>query len=118
MSVLRQILTDTITLKKKTEVSIDTEYGIKEESYTEYSVKGLVLPTFIEEVRWVPPGFVEIGDARGFLYPSYTIDEDVITPERGDRIVFEDTEYHIDNKKRFRAYGIEYLECLLRRVMG
>ena len=118
MSVLRQILTDNLILKKTSESSIDTEYGIKEETYTEYDIKGLVLPTFIEEVRWIPPGYIEIGDARGFLYPSYIINEETITPQRGDRIVFEDTEYHIDNKKRFRAYGIEYLECVLRRIMG
>jgi hypothetical protein len=101
-----------------TESVIDTDYGITENSYTDYTVKGIITPTYIEEVRWIPPGFIEVGDARGFLHPTYDIDGIVVTPERGDRLLGEDgTVYQIDDKRHWKHFGIEYLECRLRRMM-
>ena len=118
MPVLRRILTENITLKKKEETELDTEYGSVTKAYTSYTVRGLVIPTSVDEVRWIAPGYIHIGDARGFFYPSYEIDEDTtISPVIGDRVVWEGDEYTIDKINHYRAYSIEFLECTLRKML-
>ena len=114
---IRKLLSDQITLVKVTESEISEDWGDTKITTTEYTITGKIVPVTTEDLRFLPSGLLDLGDARGYFLPSYTVDQTTVTVDTGDRIKYLDIEYEVTEITRhIDENGNElYRECRLRR---
>jgi len=114
--LLHKVLVDDITLKKVTKTIIDEAYGVAEETTTTYTIKGKVVLVTEEDLRFLPSGTLKLGEARGYFYPSYTIDSTTVTVEIGDKITINNEDYKVEELTLHQQGGEEiYREVILRK---
>jgi len=92
---LNKILSKTLTLRKISK-TIDDTWGSSEESYTDYSIQGELVPITEEDLRYNPYGTIDLGDARAFVLPSYTINSTTVTVDIDDYLIFNNVQYRIE----------------------
>jgi len=114
--LLHKVLVDDITLKKVTKTIIDEAYGVAEETITTYTIKGKVVLVTEEDLRFLPSGTLRLGEARGYFYPSYTIDATTVKVEIGDKITINNEDYKVEELTLHQQEGKEiYREVILRK---
>jgi len=112
----KKVLTNTYTLRKITEVSVDDEFGTTEETYTDYLITGNILPITLEDMRFTLPGTFNVGDARGYFYTSYLIGIEILSIDVNDVLIDSSIQYKVENISDYKWNDIEYREVYLRRI--
>lgn len=74
---IKKLLKQTCTILKVTETQVDDEYGQTEESTISHSIIGEIQPITSEDLSFLPPGVLNVGDAIGFFKEIF-ITEDCI----------------------------------------
>jgi len=116
---VRKQLRGKVTLLKVKEIIDETdEYGQEtKESITKFSLKAQIDVITPEDLTWLPPGLLRVGDARGFFLPYYTLDGKKISVDLKDYIVFDQHTFVVDRiEDIFYGKDIVYREAYLRRV--
>lgn len=116
----RKTLRHDITLYKTTMTTIgDDEYDQKTETYQSYSIKAEVQPITLNELKDMPPGLMNLGDAWGYFLPSYYIQGQTITVEPEDEILCETIRYEVVKvEDHYQGNSIVWRRCYLRRISG
>jgi len=114
---LYKSLQQTVTLKKVTKTEVDSEYGLTSETVKEYSIKALINVLTEYDLRYLLTGELNVGDARGYFMKEYTVGDETVSVEVGDRIVFKGTEYDVVSvTDHYGPYGdFMYREVYMRR---
>jgi len=114
--VLRAVLSDTITLQKVTLTEVDPRWGTQHAIIKEYQIKAKVFIVTEEDLVFERGSILQVGDAKGYLKPSYAIGMVAVTPEVGDRIVCRGITYEIQRLVPWTDRVIDFLEVFMKRV--
>jgi len=113
---LRKFLDEDLTFKKRTEAVASDVFGTKKVTYTEYPIKGLIRVITLEDLRFLPPGVLEVGNARGFFYKEYETVDGIKKIEPADIIVKNGVEWKVERILPFPIHGEELIEARLVRA--
>jgi len=115
--VLKRRFIDPITFKKRTYSSHNDKWGTGEDTYTEYSIRGLITASFPDFEEYMPFGILPHTDIVMYTFPDFELDDGTtVTIEIEDRIVYDGVEYEIKKIHRQRHYNIKAIVCLCRMV--
>jgi len=114
VSILHKIFRHKVILKKITETIVDPVWGTSTFTEKEYTIKALIIPLTLEDLRWMPTGKWTTGDARGYFHPKYQIGTETVEVRPGDKIVYAETEYSVDYVSDYE-WNIKLREAYLKR---
>lgn len=89
------ILPHVVTLKKITETEYDSDYGLTEQTVDEYEINVLIATVTVEDLRHLESEIIKVGFLRIVVRDSYTIEDEEISVEPNDRIVWKEEEYEV-----------------------
>ena len=117
--VLKKILKKEVTLTKYTYSNGEDAYGQRSQSVSgTYAINAEIQEITSEDLAYVVPGTMSIGDAFGFFLPSYLVKGKTISIAVDDEISWNNKTWRIDQVEDY-YYGnkIWYKRAILKRVI-
>lgn len=117
--VLKKIFKKKVTLTKYSYSNEDDAYGQGERSVSDtYSISAEIQEITSEDLAFVVPGVMEIGDAFGYFLPYYLVKGKEIAIEAEDEITWNGKTWRIDRIEDY-YYGEKewYKRAILKRVV-
>ena len=117
--VLKKILKKEVTLTKYTYSDGEDAYGQRSRSVSgTYKIKAEIQEITSEDLAYVVPGTMSVGDAFGFFLPTYLVQGKNISIEAEDEITWNSKTWRIDSIEDY-YYGekIWYKRAVLKRVV-
>lgn len=114
--ISKRLMRDKLILRKIKKVE-EPEWGMPTPAYTDYEILGLVAFITPDELAFLPPGIVEIGDLQAWLLPKYIIGGTEVVPELMDQIIYMGDPFEIRSYQDITAGGFVALKMVFARKL-
>jgi len=116
---LKKFFKKGVTLTKYSYSDGEDAYGQKSKTTTgTYTLEAEIQEIRSEDLAYMRPGLVELGDAWGFFLPSYTKKGKTVTVEIGDEVTWNSKTWRVDYIENYiTENNVTYKRALLKRVI-
>jgi len=116
---VKKVLRSKVTLHKISESTIDDEFGQTEETETTIEILADIQPVTLEDMLYLPPGYVSQGDAWGFFLPVYQKNGLEYFVEVNDYISFKGVKYLVQRiDDAYEGDTVVVRRAYLKRQVG
>jgi type IV secretory pathway TrbF-like protein len=108
-----------VTLEKYSIEESTDSYGQTEETLVgSYQIDAEIQEVTAEDLVYMRPGVVEVGDAWGYFLPSYLVQGQTVTVEVEDIVKWNNKAWRIDRIEDYYLGGqLMYKRALMKRVV-
>lgn len=122
--MMKKFLNRNVTLEKVTETEIEYSgtvdpYGMTEVTKETFTVRAEIQYVTMEDLQFMPPGILTIGDAIGYFLTYYDLEGQIITIDPNDIIKDGDNILRVDTiLDHTHGKADVYRRAYLRRMSG